>query len=224
MEQIKCNMTDGPHHSNWQCADNSPGKCQGTGKNIDQTIQCYWALRHFAREVCHCLHGGASERRLLTIYTCLILDDLNNLCREIRECKHLIVCGREPRSEPFAAGETFQPDLTSGTIFITHSQTQKIYISIANHTLALHTVRVKVLDNSAAACTVLQDILLDVESLSSGFVSQNLDRATSYEIQVFHLTPGMSVAAVETDTAGDFVEGSALPVTTFVPYFGSDCS
>jgi hypothetical protein len=194
--------------------------CQGFASDIDKTVRCFWELRRLAHEVCRCLRGAPSEKRLLTIYTCLILEDINSVCKEVMECKKLLCCKEKRDADLTLSNEIFHPNVTSGTVFITKGQTEKIRVVVLNHAAMPKNVRVKVLDNSVNPNAVLDDVFLEVGSFCSSFISQTLGSAASYEIQVFDLVPGMTVSAVEEENSGRFVDGTALSATAFMPYLG----
>lgn len=221
-ENISVEAVRGGFHQECHCHDacDMHDDCQGWGSDIDKTVHCFWELRRLAHEVCRCLRGAPSEKRLLTIFTCLILEDINSVCKEVMECKKLICCKEKRDADVTLANESFHPNVTSGTVFITKGQTEKIRVSVVNHAAVPKTVRVKVLDNSVNPNAVLEDVSLEVGSFCSSFISQTLGSAASYEIQVFDLVPGMTVSAVEEANSGGFVDGTALSAKVFIPYLG----
>ncbi|MDU2065797.1 MAG: hypothetical protein E6713_13305 [Sporomusaceae bacterium] len=60
--------------------------------DTNKTIHCFWELRQLSHEIFRCIGCSPSERRLLTLFTCLILEDLNTIYKEVAECKRLLCC------------------------------------------------------------------------------------------------------------------------------------
>jgi hypothetical protein len=187
------------------------------GSVVKRTADCFWELRRLAGEIFRCLGCRPTISRLQSVYTCLILEDINSLFNELAAIRDQL-SPRHPREAALpVAGGGFHPHVTSGTIFVTSGRTAKVRIAVLNNTAAGQTVRVQVLNNSVSPHAVLGDVRLEVASASSGLVGQSIGSAASYEIQVFDLVPGMTVSAVEETVSGSYIDGTKLTATSFTP-------
>lgn len=201
-------------HCHDECTDHDD--CHCIQSVVRGTATCFWELRRLSHEVFRCLGCRPSESRLSAVFTCLILEDINNMFKEITAIKNQL-CFMEHRTIPT---ENFNPNLTSGKVFVTNSQTAKVRVAVLNNTAAPQTVRVRVLDSSASQHALLNDSLLGVNSGCSSLIIQPLGNASSYEIQVFNLVPGMTVSSVEETSSGSFIDGTKLVATAFIANLG----
>jgi len=208
-------------HEECHCHDDCDhDDCHCIQSVVERTATCFEELRGLAREVFRCLGCGHSEGRLLTIFTCLILEDINCVFKEVLEIKEHMCCKHHRTAGMRSLDEYISHNVTSGTVFVTNGQTDKVRVAVANNTSAPQTVRVRILNCCINPHTVINEMLLEVNSGCSGLIMQHLLGASSYEIQVFNLAPGMTVSSVEEAKSGSLIDGTKLTATAFIPHLG----
>lgn len=217
-EKCHCHEENHCHdHCHDECHDECHDDCDSMQSVVQRTANCFRELRRLALEVFRCIGCGPSDSRMMTILTCLILEDINSIFKEIVELKNHMCCMSHREATVVAPDEKSCFNVTSGMIFVTNDQSDKVRVAVANNTKASQTVRVRILNCDVNPHAVLNELSLRVDSRCSRIISQSIGGAFGYEIQVFDLVPGMTVSSVEETISGSLIDGTKLAATAFVP-------
>lgn len=221
-ENVSVEDSRSGYHEQYHCHEefDDNDDCHSIESLVEKTILCFGELKRLALEVFKGLECGPRDKRLITVYTCFILEDISKVFKEVTAIRHLLECKEYRGNNYLRLYENFSQNVTSGTVFVTNNHSDKVRVTVLNNTADPQTVRVRVLDNSENTHTVINDISLEVNSSCSNWITQSIINASSYEIQVFQLVPGMTVSSVEEANSGSFIDGTKLTATKFTPYLG----
>ncbi len=115
----------------------------------------------------------------------------------------------------------FCSNVTSGSVIIEDPQSSHVIVIVKNKNVMARTVKVRVLRDDVCPAAVLADKCLMVSGCCSNAITVSLDCASSYEIEVFDLVPGMTVSSIELDRCNRRIKCSRLVPSQFICLVGN---